>query len=75
MGYIWQTLWDIFIKIGDKLGKSYVIYWAKTIGYFMEYIRQKLFEKLGKNYGKYYEVYWFKMVEYIWKNFGIYWSI
>ena len=33
MGYIWQILWDIFIKICDKLGKSYGIYSAITMGY------------------------------------------
>ena len=56
MGYIWQTLWDIFIKICDKLGKSYGIYRTKNIGYFMGYIRQKLWDILGKYYGKYYDI-------------------
>ena len=41
----------------------------------MGYIRQKLGLIFGKNYGKYYGIYWFKIVQYIWQNFGIYWSI
>ena len=36
MGYIWQTLWDIFIRLCDKLGKSYGIYSAKSMGYLGE---------------------------------------
>ena len=51
MGYIWQTLWDIFIKICDKLGKSYGIYRAKNIGYFMGYIQQRLWDIFGKTMG------------------------
>ena len=72
MGYIWLTLWDILIKVCDKLGKSYGIYWAKTIGYFMGYIPQKLWDILGEYYGKYYGIYWFKIFVYIWQNLGIY---
>ena len=72
MGYIWQTLWDIFIKICNKLGKSYGIYWAKTIGYFMRYIRQKLGDILGKIAGyigkKLGNILWVMVV----KSHGIY---
>ena len=61
MGYIWQTLWDIVIKICDILGKNYRIYWAKTIvgkkygiywvkimGNIMGYIGLKLLNIFGK---------------------------
>ena len=34
--------WDIY-------GKNNGIYWAKTIGYFMGYIRQKQWDILVKN--------------------------
>ena len=47
MGYCW---------------KNYGIYWAKTIGYFMAYIRQKLWDIIGKNYEIYYVIYWLKIV-------------
>ena len=60
MGYIW-----------DIYGKYYRIYWPKTIGYIMGYIRQQLWDILGQNYG----IYGFIIVGYIWQNYGIYWSI
>ena len=68
MGYIWQTLWDIF-------GKNYEIYWAKTIGYLVGYIGPKVWDILGKNYGIYYGIYWFQIDGYILQNYGIYWPI
>ena len=51
MGYIWLRqliiLWDILgkiyesylEKIWDIFGEDVSLYWAKTIGYFMGYIR------------------------------------
>ena len=44
MGYIRQKLCDIF-------GKNYGIYWAKTMGYVMRYIGQKVRVTLGRTMG------------------------
>ena len=41
MGYILKNM-EIF-------GKKYGIYWDKTIGYFMGYMRQKLRDIFDKN--------------------------
>ena len=38
-------------------GKNYGIYWAKTIGYFIGYIRQKLWDIVGKRYRIYFQNY------------------
>ena len=37
--YIRQKLWDIFANTMGIFGKDFSLYWAKTIGYFMGYIR------------------------------------
>ena len=44
MGYIGQTLRDIFGKTMGYIG-------LRLVGYFIGYIRQTLWEILGKNYG------------------------
>ena len=41
------------------------------MGYFMGYIRQKLWDILDQSYG----IYWLIIVGYIWQKYGIYWSI
>ena len=35
-------------KLCNTLGKSYGIYCAKNIGYFIGYVKQKLWDILGK---------------------------
>ena len=64
MGYIKKNLKDILDKIMGYIlknmgyiWKNYGIYWAKTIGYFIGYIRQKLWDILEKNY----EIYWLRL--------------
>ena len=70
-GYIWQKLWDIF-------GKNYWIYWAKTIGYIMGYIRQnagiyldKLWDILDINMGNIKGYNWQYLQDRLGKNYGI----
>ena len=48
------------------------MYWAKTIVYFMGYIRQKLWDILGIHYGIYYGIYLLKIVVYVWQNNAIF---
>ena len=56
MGYIGQKLW---------------IYWAKTIGYFIGCIKQKLWDIFGKHYVIYFQKLW----DILGKTYGIYWAI
>ena len=55
---------------GIILGKTYGIYWAKTTGYIMGYIR-KTYGILGKTSGIYYGIYWLQIVGYICQNYAI----
>ena len=79
LGYIWQTLWDIFDKtmayiglrlepiLWDIFRKTIGISWAKIMGYIMGYIEQKLWDIL-----------WDILAKNCWiylANYGIYWSM
>ena len=58
LGYIWQTvldifekLWDIFGKTMGHIGQKYGIYWARIRGFIMGYIWQTFWDIFGKNMG------------------------
>ena len=57
--------YEIYLEKYGIFGKKYGIYWDKTIGYFMGYMRQKLWDILSKNYGIYYRIYFSKAMAYI----------
>ena len=71
---------DIFVKYGiylkrlwDIWGRNCGIYCAKTMGYFIGYIKQKLWDIFGEHYGIYCPKLWDisgKTMGYIGKNMG-----
>ena len=70
-------IWDLFKKTMGYMGRNCGIYCAKTIGYFLGYIKQKLWDIFGKHYGIYCQKLWDisgKTMGYIGKNMGYIWQ-
>ena len=66
-------------KLCDTLGKSYGIYCAKNIGYFIGYVKQKLWDILGKTMGyigqKLWDILWDILIKYCWIYLAKLWDI